>query len=81
MKLLLVTTAVDPRQWLSAFPSIIKTNVKVQLKLNVKKHICFAADQIWDSPVLPLEKLKPLPSVYFDQKKSFQATIFSLCYN
>ena len=29
------------------------------LKLNVKKHICFEANQGGDSPILPPEKPKP----------------------
>ena len=44
-KLLLVTTAVDPQYQISAFFSYLKNN-KEQLKLNVKMHICFEADQI-----------------------------------
>ena len=55
-KLLLDTTAVDPRYQLSAY---LKNNVKGQLKFNVKKHIFFEADQIGDSPILPPEKPKP----------------------
>ena len=58
-KLLLVTTAVDTRYRLSAFPSYIKNNVKELLKLNVKTHICCEADQSGDSPILPSEKPKP----------------------
>ena len=75
-KLLLVTTAVDPRYRLSAFPSYLKNNVKEQLKLNVKKHICFEANQSGDSPILPPEKSKPQPSVNFDPKKF--STYYSL---
>ena len=55
-KLLLVTTAVDPRYRLSAFPSYLKNNVKELLKLEVKKHICFKADQSSEFPTLPPEK-------------------------
>ena len=66
-KLLLVTTAVDPRYRLSAFPSYLKNNVKEQLKFNVKNHFYFGAEQKGDSPILPPEK--PKPSVNFDPKK------------
>ena len=58
-KLLLVTTAVDQRYRLSAFPSYLKNNVNVQLKLNVKKQIPFEANQKGDFPILPQEKPKP----------------------
>ena len=71
-KSLLVTTAVDQRYRLSAFPSYLKNNVKEQLKLIIKKHICFEANQDGDSPILPQEK--PYTSVNFDPK-SFQFTI------
>ena len=76
-KLLLVTTAVDPRYRLSAFPSYLKNNVKELLKLEVKKHICFKADQSSDSPTLPPEKPKSQPSANFDPK-SFQLIILCL---
>ena len=75
-KLLLVTTAVDPRYRLSAFPSYLKNNVKELLKLEVKKHICFKADQSSDSPTLPPEKPKSQPSANFDPKKF--STYYSL---
>ena len=55
IKLVLVTTAVDPWYRLFAFPSYLENNVKEQLKSNVKKHICFKANQDCDSPKLPLE--------------------------
>ena len=54
-KLLLVTTAVDPRNRLSTFPTYLKNNVKKQLNVNIKKHIFFEADQDGDSSILPLE--------------------------
>jgi len=75
-KLLLVTTAVDKRYQLSAFPSYLKNNVKEQLKLNVKKHICFEANQGGDSSILPPEKPKPQYSENFDPKKF--STYYSL---
>ena len=56
-KLSLVTIIVDQRYRLSAFPSYLKNNAKKQLKINVKKHIFFVADQKGDSPIFPLEKL------------------------
>ena len=68
-KLLLVTTAVDPRYQLSAFPSYLKNDVKGQLKINVKKHISFEADQKGESHILPPEKPKPQPSVNFNPNK------------
>ena len=71
-KLLLVTTAVDQRYRLSAFPSYLKNNAKDQLKLEVKNYICFEANQDGYSPILPQEK--PYTSVNFDPK-SFQLTI------
>ena len=43
-KLLLVTTAVDPRYRLSTFPSYLKNNVVEQLKFDVKKQISFEAE-------------------------------------
>ena len=57
-KSLLVTTAVDQRYRLSAFPSYLKNNAKDQLKLEVKNYICFEANQDGYSPILPQEKPK-----------------------
>ena len=68
-KLLLVTTAVDPRYRLYAFPSYLKNDVKEQLKINVKNHISFEADQKGESYILPPEKPKPQPSVNFNPNK------------
>ena len=76
-KLLLVTTAVDPRYRLSAFLSYLKNNAKEQLKLNVKKYICFEAHQVCNSSILPPEIPKPQHSVNFDPK-SFQLAIVCL---
>ena len=53
-----------------------KKNVKEQLQLKIKKHICFEANQGSDSPTLPLEKPKPQPSVNFDQNEF--STFYSL---
>ena len=66
---LLVTTAVDPRYRHSAFPSRLKNNVKQQLRLEVKKHICFEANQGGDSLILTPEKPKPQPSSNLYPKK------------
>ena len=49
---------------------LTSNNVEEQLKLNVKKHICFEANQGSDSPILPPEKPKPQHSVNFDPKFS-----------
>ena len=68
-KLLQLTTAVDLRHRLPAFPSYLKSNVKKQLKLYIKKHISFKADQKVDSPILPTEIPEPKSSVNFNPKK------------
>ena len=71
-----MTTAVDQRYRLSAFPSYLKNSVNEQLKLEVKKHICLKVNQDGDSPILPQEKPKPQPSVNFDPKNF--STYYSL---
>ena len=58
-KLLLVTTVVDQRYWLSVFPSYLKNYVEEQLKVNFNKPISFEADQKSNSPMLPPDKPKP----------------------
>ena len=75
IKLLHVTTALDPWYRLSAFLSYLKNNVKEQLKLNAKKHKSFEVDQSGDSPILLSEKLKPQPSVNFVPKKFWPYSI------
>ena len=75
-KLLLITTAVDPRYRLSAFPSYLKNYAKEQIKFKAKKHISFKADQKGYSHILPPEKPKPQLSVNFDPKKF--STYYSL---
>ena len=68
-KLRLVTTAPNPRYRHSTFPSYLKNDVKKQIKVNVKKHIIFEANQKGYSFILPLEKPKSQFSVNFDPKK------------
>ena len=75
-KLMLVTTAVDSRYRLYVFPSYLKNYVKEQFKSNIKKHICFEANQSGDSSILPPEKSKPQHSVNFDPNK--YSTYYSL---
>ena len=67
--LLLITTAVDPRYRLSAFPSYLKNYVKEQIKFNFKELISFEADQKSGSPMMPPHKPILQPSVSFDPKK------------
>ena len=63
-----MTTAIDQRYRLFAFPSYLKNSVKEKLKLVLKKHICSGANQDGDSPILLQEKPKSQPSVKFDSK-------------
>ena len=48
-----VTTAVYQRCRLSAYAANLKNNLKEQLKLKVKKHVCFEANQDGESSILP----------------------------
>ena len=67
--MLSVTTAINQRYRLSAFPSYIKNDVKELHKLKIKLNTCCEDNQSCAFPILPSENPKPQPFTNFDPKK------------